>query len=140
MFFYNTWVCFLQKKDRIATILIFCGIIVVAKIILILDQSNSMYVTAILVEIDDKYFHENQMRRKVLSIENWQKMILTTMIDLIYKFILSNEWKQMWCFRIAPDRHFGSIRICLINLAIYLSNSHCLKEFKVLSIYSFLML
>ena len=54
------------KKDRIATILIFCGIIVVAKIILILDQSNLMYVTAITAEIDDKHFHENQKSRKVL--------------------------------------------------------------------------
>ena len=38
----------------------------VAKIILILDQSNLMYVTAILAEIDDKHFHANQMSRKVL--------------------------------------------------------------------------
>ena len=57
---------FYKKKDRIATILIFCGIIVVAKIILILDQSNLMYVTAILAEMDDKHSHENQKISKVL--------------------------------------------------------------------------
>ena len=64
---------FLQKKDRIATILIFCGIIVVAKLYSFLDWSYLMNVTAILAEIDDKHFHAHQMSRKVLI--HWEMTI-----------------------------------------------------------------